>query len=67
MTYEGLLDDTFGISNGIVELPAGLISGGAGGGSDKKVKVQVRLYCSQILHIRMRSAQSCVTIFGLIF
>lgn len=41
LTYEGLLDDTFGVANGIVELPAGLISGGGGAGAgDKRVKVQ---------------------------
>ena len=40
LTYEGLMDDTFGISNGIVELPAHLVSSQAAVQPRGKVKVQ---------------------------
>mmetsp|Transcript_1248 Transcript_1248/g.2696 ORF Transcript_1248/g.2696 Transcript_1248/m.2696 type:complete len:665 (-) Transcript_1248:35-2029(-) len=55
LTYEGLIDDIFGISNGIVELPSELISSAPQVG-DKKAKVKVQFNSSDQLFALLRDA-----------
>ena len=58
LTYEGLVDDTYGINNGIVELPGHLIgsssSQGAQGGQEKKTKIKVQFNNSDSLFTQLR-------------
>eukprot|EP00288_Rhodomonas_lens_P014363 CAMPEP_0177694878 /NCGR_PEP_ID=MMETSP0484_2-20121128/3164_1 /TAXON_ID=354590 /ORGANISM="Rhodomonas lens, Strain RHODO" /LENGTH=604 /DNA_ID=CAMNT_0019205777 /DNA_START=155 /DNA_END=1965 /DNA_ORIENTATION=+ len=57
LTYEGLIDDTYGINNGIVELPGHLI-GSAGAatqaGQEKKAKIKVQFNNSDSLFTQLR-------------
>eukprot|EP00286_Rhodomonas_abbreviata_P030035 CAMPEP_0181300358 /NCGR_PEP_ID=MMETSP1101-20121128/6846_1 /TAXON_ID=46948 /ORGANISM="Rhodomonas abbreviata, Strain Caron Lab Isolate" /LENGTH=572 /DNA_ID=CAMNT_0023405587 /DNA_START=212 /DNA_END=1927 /DNA_ORIENTATION=+ len=60
LTYEGLIDDTFALNNGIVELPGHLISSGGGGAqatpADKKAKIKVLFGASDVLFTQLRDA-----------
>ena len=58
LTYQGLIDDIYGINNGVVELPAHLLmpAGGAPGPAAKGNKVKVYLNASDALFSQLRDA-----------